>query len=462
MSRLPLRLRVTLGFAVAMALLLGALGAFVLVRFSDRFDESIDEALGTRLVDLANAVRTDPSRLRETSGSALAEPEDGYAQLLNRRGEIVDSTAQLGEQAILSPAQVDEVLDGSAEVTGFERQSLPGIEGPSRGLARRVDVEGRERALVVGVSLGDRDEAASALAYTLAIGGLAALALASLAGYLAAGAALKPVEDIRRRAESISAEELDERLPLPAAEDEIRDLGRTLNTMLDRLAAGIERERSFVDDASHELRTPLALQKTELELALRYAREPEDLRRAIRSAIAEVDRLSRLAEDMLVAARTRGGELSVESEPVDLAELLERIRLRFAARAVDERRRLTVVAPNDLGVLADPVRLGQALSNLVDNALRHGSGEVELSADREMTDGASRVVIRVRDRGEGFPHGFRDRAFERFSQADEARGDSGTGLGLAIVSAIARAHGGSAGADNRPGGGAETWIAIPS
>ena len=140
-------------------------------------------------------------------------------------------------------------------------------------LAAPVDVGGRTVVAVVGSSLGDRDEALGNLARLLLIGGPIALLLASLAGYWMAGAALRPVDAMRRRAAEISASEPGARLPVPEADDELRRLGETLNAMLGRLEEALERERRFVDDASHELRTPLALHKIELELALLHAAE---------------------------------------------------------------------------------------------------------------------------------------------------------------------------------------------
>ena len=120
---------------------------------------------------------------------------------------------------------------------------------------------------------------------------------------------------MRRRAAEISAAEAEQRLPLPPAQDELRRLGETLNRMLDRLQAAVERERAFVDDASHELRTPLALHRTELELALRYGASTDELRRAIASAIEEANRISQLAEDLLVLARADKGALSIDAGP---------------------------------------------------------------------------------------------------------------------------------------------------
>jgi two-component system, OmpR family, sensor kinase len=263
---------------------------------------------------------------------------------------------------------------------------------------------------------------------------------------------------MRRRAAAISASEADERLPVPAARDELRRLGETLNEMLARLEAALERERRFVDDASHELRTPLALHRTELELALRYASSEDELRAAITSAVGEIDRLVQLAEDLLVVARTEGGELALNLEPVASAELLAAISERFRGRAVEAGRPLRVGDGGGLVVKGDRLRLEQALTSLVDNALRHGEGGVRLWAAASN----ERVELHVGDRGPGFPPEFLARAFERFSRADTARARGGIGLGLAIVDTIARAHGGHAAARNDPGGGADVWIEIPS
>ena len=242
---------------------------------------------------------------------------------------------------------------------------------------------------------------------------------------------------MRRKAADVSEDRPGERLPLPPADDEIRRLGETLNAMLARLEAALERERGFVADASHELRTPLASLKTELELALRRDRTPEELRRALRSASEETDRLSRLADDLLVLARSDRGTLPLRIEPVRARELLDGVAAQFRTSGHE----VQVDVPDGLELHGDRLRLEQAVGNLVANAATHGDGAVTVSARQQ--DGA--IELHVEDEGEGLPPGFAERAFERFTRADEARGGGGAGLGLAIVAAIARAHGGRAG-----------------
>ena len=270
-----------------------------------------------------------------------------------------------------------------------------------------------------------------------------------------AGAALRPIEAMRRRAAEISTSSLDERLPVPAANDEVTRLGQTLNAMLTRLEDGLERERRFVADASHELRTPLAMLRTELELALRRARTSEELEQSIRSAAEETDRLSRIADDLLLLARAEQGKLPLQPEPTDLVDVLETVRARFEARAELESRSLSVDVDDSPVARVDRLRLEQALGNLVDNALRHGDGAITITA---ATRNAT-AELHVLDEGAGFPDGFGDKAFEPFSRATPS-GD-GSGLGLAIVATIVNAHHGEVATAARPGGGADVSIRLP-
>jgi signal transduction histidine kinase len=310
--------------------------------------------------------------------------------------------------------------------------------------------------IVVGASREDREESLASLLAVLLTGGPIALLLAALAGYGLASAALRPVAAMRAEAAEISRLGSGTRLPVPAGRDELAQLGGTLNEMLERLERSAERERGFVASASHELRTPLALLKAELELALREGRTPGELRQAIASAAGESDRLVHLAEDLLVLARADEGGLPVRPEALEASDLLAGTARRFEARSSEEGRELRVRAANGLALRADRLRVEQALGNLVDNALRHGEGPVELCAERTERG----VRLHVLDRGSGFDASLDGSAFERFTRGDRARSRGGTGLGLAIVEAIARSHGGRAGNDSREGGGSDVWIEL--
>jgi two-component system, OmpR family, sensor kinase len=449
-SRIPIRLRVTLAFAVVSAVVLAALGYFVYARFDSELSEQIDQSLRSHGDDIAALVARNDLRQK----TSLLGREESFAQVLTTGGQIYATTDQLANHPQLTPAEAARAAQASFIVT---RAHVRSITGQARLLARPAQARGGTFVVVVAASLDDRNESLRNLRTLLFIGGPVALLMASLAGYAVSGRALRPVEAMRRRAAAISAAEPEQRLPLPEADDEIRRLGETLNQMLGRLEAAIERERSFVDDASHELRTPLAMHKTELELALRYAKTPEEMRAAISSAVVEVDRLIQLAEDLLVLARSEEGKLALDLRRVGVGELLGDMRERFSARIAEAGRSLVVEPTDGMTVEGDRLRLDQALTNLVENAIEHGRGEITVRANE--ADGE--VAIHVEDRGPGFAPDFIGRAFERFSRGDPARGGDGTGLGLAIVDAIARAHRGSAHAANREGDGADVWIALP-
>ena len=453
MSRLPIRLRLTLAFAGVMAVVLVAVGAFLYLRLERNLQASIDQGLRSRAGDVSALVRQAGPGSTDAGRAALIEQEESFAQVLDGRGRVVDGTPQLRGRPLLNAA---EVTSARQRTLFLERDSLFEDGEPTRLLATPVSTQGQALVVLVGASTEDNVDALRSLLTLLVIGGAVALALASLAGYGVAAAALRPVEAMRRRAAEIGDADAGQRLPVAGNDDEIARLGETLNAMLDRLETAFDRERTFVADASHELRTPLAILKTELELALRAGRTPQELTAALRSAAEETDRLAQLAEDLLVIARSDRDGLPVRLAPVDAGLLLGRVAERFASRAEAEKRSLEIDAQPGTELTADAVRLEQALGNVVDNALRHGAGPVRLSASAR--DGT--VDLRVCDAGEGFPAEFLDHAFERFTRADEARGRGGAGLGLAIVDAIARAHGGRAWAANSPEG-AQVAIALP-
>jgi two-component system OmpR family sensor kinase len=443
LNALPLRVRLTLAYTVAMAVVLALVGGFLYLHTRSGINRSIDDALALRAHDLAALARAgDPAQALLTAGPPPGQIGD-RAQLLDADGRIVAATAT-ARRPLLSPS----------ELAAARRGRIVHQRGDTvRILAEPVGAAGR-----VVVVAGDRagpEHTLDVLVGALLIGGPLALALAALAGYALASGALRPVETMRARAATISDAEPDARLPLPEAHDEIRRLGETLNAMLDRLADARRRERAFVADASHELRTPLTILRGELELAVAGEPSPEELRRVVESATEETDRLVELAQQLLALARLDDEVLPVDAHPVAVRDLLDGVAAAFAPRAAELERALVVVGSDEVIVRADPTRLRQALDNLVDNALRYGGGTVRLDARAEN----GQVELHVRDEGAGFPPAFLDRAFDRFARS--GRGP-GSGLGLAIVAAIAAAHGGSAHAANAPEGGADVWLVLSS
>jgi signal transduction histidine kinase len=454
-GRISIRVRVAAAFALAMAIVLTGMSWLVYDHLGAELGRSIDNHLHLRALDLAADVETSSSLFAADIATDFGEPGERYAQLIDpNSGRVVRNTPLVGTRPLLGPA---ELRRARANAFFGTRERVPGLDEPSRFLADGVDRGTTAYVLVVGATLGDRQEALESLRRQLLIVVPAALLLATLAGYLLAGYALRPVESMRSRAASISAETAGERLPVPRTRDEIERLGHTLNAMLARLETALQRERDFVADAGHELRTPLALLRTELELALRHAGSPDELREAIRLSSTEVDRLAQLAEHLLLIARSDAGKLALRREPIEIADLMASVESRFEWRAQAAARPLLVDAPRGLVVSGDRIRLEQALGNIVDNALRHGEGAVRLSAT--VVDG--RVEFHVTDDGPGFPSDVAGHAFDRFARADSSRSRGGAGLGLSIVQTIAVAHGGTAHLANTSAAGADVWISLP-
>jgi signal transduction histidine kinase len=444
-NRLPIRVRVTIAFAVAMAAVLAGTGWVLYSQLGSHLALALDRDLQLRAQDLGVLVNGSSRELPKVSGSRFVERGESFAQLLGRTGRVIDATLPLGKSPLLTPAELRAALHRPVYAT---RPQVVGLNEPARLLAMPV----RRGVLVVGATLQNRAETLSSFRYELSIAGPIALFIASLVGYLLAGLSLRQVETMRRRATSISAETTGQRLPVPQTGDELQRLAETLNEMLGRLELALDRERGFVADAGHELRTPLALLRTELELALRQASSPDELRSSLENAVREVDRMSLLAEDLLLIAQSDRGALPLRLETVEVSGLFASLLNRFGSG-----NRLVSSAAPDLVVSGDRLRLEQALGNLVDNALRHGAGTIELSATA--ADGV--VELHVRDGGPGFPPEFLGAAFERFTRADPARSSGGAGLGLSIVSVIAAAHGGAAHAVNTSPRGADVWIELP-
>ena len=440
--RLPIRTRLTLVSAGMMLAVLAVAAAALLFAFRAELARTVDEGLRSR----ASSLLTDPV----SAVSTVSGEDEVFAQYTRDDGTVV--SPGLGGP-LLAPAS----LRGLGGETFFDRDVRSASETvPARLLAVPT---GEGSVLVVGVDVEDQREAVARLAAVVAVGGPVLLLATTAVGWVLAGAALRPVERLRSEAEAISVSEPSRRLPAPRTGDELERLTGTLNGMLDRVHASLDRERRFVDEASHELRTPLGVLQAEVDLALKEPRSREDLVRSLHSIAQETERLRRLTQDLLVLARSDRGRLPVHRAEMDVSEIVGRVADGFADRAASQG-----IALRTSGTYArarvDEDRLRQALANLVDNAIRHTGrgGEIEVRSRRQ--DGRLRVV--VTDTGSGFPPDLLDRAFEPFARADDDRNGDGAGLGLAIVRAVALAHGGTVSIRNLPEGGASVSLDLPA
>ena len=339
---------------------------------------------------------------------------------------------------------------------GRARDDIVTVELPDGEEARLLERDVDGTTVLVARSLDDLSDSSTALAGSLLLAvPLTGVVLAGVVWW-AVGRALRPVEDIRARVDSISASRLDRRVPEPESPREIAQLARTMNAMLGRLHASSEQQRRFIADASHELRSPLARMRAELEVDAAHPASADPAATAA-SVLAETVGMQRLADDLLLLARGDAGALAaLPQDQVDLDDVVEKVarNLRVADRRVDT----TGVRP--VQVLGDRGQLERLVGNVLDNAVRHARHDVSV----DLTDGADGVaVLVVSDDGPGIPPEDRERVFERFTRLDDARaaGSGGAGLGLAIARDIAQRHGGSLRLEDGGSPGARFVLRLP-
>lgn len=417
MTTPPLRLRLVAGFLAAMTLVLVAAGAFVYWRVEYALDRSLNGELKRATTTIAPMVAADGS----VSDPDRAAATGATWQVLNNDADVLARAAQAPTRALLT--KLPEHHTATRDIGTI----LPMNDNtPFR--ARVSQLDGR-RWLVVAVRRDHRDEALRELFVQLASAGLATLVVTGVVGYLLTRSALAPVERYRIRAAEIAAGRQGVRLEVPRRrDDEVTRLGHTLNAMLASQEHALERERQFVQDASHELRTPLAAIKARIQLARGRPRTVEQHERVLEELARDTDRLIGLSSQLLEPEPAIGG---------GVANLSEVVREAAQANPAAEHD-VTLSLGAGLEVGLDPAALARVVTNLLDNALRHGGTPVSVST---RADGQW-AVLSVADAGPGLTADLLARATHRFARAPEARSRPGSGLGLSLVERLVVEAGG--------------------
>jgi heavy metal sensor kinase len=459
-----LRVRLTLWYGTALALVLvvfgGALYAVLARGLRDQIDRSLEEAAAVvvRAVEQHGIGPFLPFEDLAAEFPELAVLDKSF-QIFSPAGKITIQSPNLGRQDIpLSPTALASALNGRAtfESARFrDGSSFRLLSVPIRGNGVLVNI------VQVGTSLRPVEEMLHRLVLVLLVSAPIALAAALVGGWFLADRALRPVEAITQAAERIAAGDLTQRLSVPSALDEIGRLAVTFNDMIARLEASFRQVRQFSADASHELRTPLTVIKGEAELALRRPRLAEDYKLVLESTLEEIDHMTRIVDELMFLSRTDLGEVAIESLPVRLDALVEDIQRQAAVLGQEQGVQVTVGAVVVAVVQGDELRLRELLLNLVDNAVKYSrpGGKVEIALVRERAT----ARLSVMDQGIGIPADEQRRVFDRFYRTDAARAHAkkGTGLGLSICKWIAEAHHGRIEVQSQVGEGSRFTVVLP-
>jgi signal transduction histidine kinase len=384
---------------------------------------TLHRSLVTHVDDVADVQAADVAGLA-AQGSlppALTRASDDgtVTQVVDAHGQVVAATAGVRE-----PLPVAGFRAGTRTI------------GEQRVVARPARTPTGPVTVYVATSLEPVDDAVSRLGRALALGGPLLVLFVGLTTWVVVGRALRPVELIRAQVAEISDRSLGRRVPVPSVNDEIRRLATTMNTMLGRVEAGVDRQRRFVADASHELQTPLASFRTDLEVALAHP-EVTDWPTTGGDLLATSSAMERLVHDLLYLARADGAAATPTS-PVDVDDVvLEEVHaLRARGRVPVDTAQVSAAA-----VVGRRDDLARVVRNLLDNADRHAATCVSLALSTK----GDEVALVVADDGPGIPLADRERVFERFTRLDDARARAtgGSGLGLAIAREVVEAHGGT-------------------
>ena len=455
--RLPIRARMTAWYVILLAAIIVAVGAFLVLRLRSDLTEAVDRTLHPAAAQIADGYRAEGAPEAVDVARSVLTGERPAAQILDPSGRVAVSVGDpVARTPMLTRADAAAVLRGGELTRTVE---LGRADQRFRLVARPTSRRGQRQVAVAAESMGSVDRSVRRVLVLLLIAGPAALLATALGGWWLARRALRPIDRMTARAAAIDLDRIDDRLVVPDTGDEVAHLATTLNAMLDRIGQGIEEQHRLVADASHELRTPLAAMRSEIDVSLRADDLPPAARAVLESAREEVDRMTRTVDDLLVLASLDEGRLELLAEPLDLHDVVAHAVASLDTLAHTRGVSLSVDGPAAMAV-GDADRLGHAVRNLVENAIKFSPEGGEVVATTWAADGE--VGVTVRDQGPGVAPEVRERIFDRFFRADPARTRStgGGGLGLAISREIAVAHAGRVWVDDAGARGSAFSLAV--
>lgn len=461
-----IRFKLTLWYIIILGLILTCFSTFLYFTLSRSLYHGIDVKIKS-IAEVIASSSTNPyshysfSTLdRMLEDSLGLKPVTKFIQVLDESGRIGRKSENL--QHFQLPISLRTLKNASQGKVTFETTKAFG-KYPLRMVT--VPVIRRRRIInivQVATSLEEVEDALRTLWLILWITVPSALVVASLGGLFLANKALRPVDEITKTARLITSKSLDQRIKLRKTKDEIGRLAETFNDMISRLDRSFKQIRQFSANASHELRTPLTILKGEIEVGLRKRRRLEEYRKILTSNLEEINHMGRIVDDLLFLSKADMGEVQLQREPVDLAQLVSEVHAQATMIAKSKGIHAHMSNDGDVAVIGDRLRLRELLLNLVDNAVKYtpDGGEMRISLERN----DHQVTLRVIDTGIGIAPQDQPHIFDRFFRVDKARSREagGSGLGLSICKWIVEAHGGEISVESELGKGSTFTVTLPS
>jgi len=463
-----IKFKLTLWYVVILGIILSAFSFFLYFTLADSLYKGLDTKIKT-MAEIVVSSANNPFG----AGPSIADldrimterfgvrPLGRFIQILDESGKVGDSSTNLRDAQI--PISVQTLKAASKGQTTFETVQVMG-KYPLRVVTMPILVDTRMVGIVqIGSSLEGVEEALHQLLLILLIAVPTALLFASAGGLFLANKALKPVVEITQIARRIGSGDLSQRIRIKRVNDELGRLASTFNEMIAKLEGSFRQVKRFTADASHELKTPLTILRGEVEVGLKKKRALKEYQRILVSNLEEINRMSRIVDDLLTLSRADMGELTMEREEMELSSLAHEVWEDLQILARQKGVQLKFMGDGATKVEGDPLFLRQLILNLTENGLKYTppGGEVELKVEGDCDHKVVRIL--VSDTGVGIAPKDQKRVFDRFFRADKARSreTGGTGLGLSICQWIAHAHEGQIAVRSTVGMGSTFTVTLP-
>ncbi len=463
-----IKFKMTLWYAAILGIILSCFSLFLYVTLADSLYKGVDNKIRTMAEIVASTVRSPLG-----AGTSMADldqvmtehfgikPLGRFIQILDESGRIGDRSTTLRDVEI--PISVRTMKAASKGIITFETVQVMGKYSLRVVTMPIMEDEKMAGIVQVGSSLEGVEETLHQLLLLLLIAVPALLLVASAGGLFLANKALRPVDAITQIARRIGSGDLSQRIRIKRVNDELGRLASTFNEMIAKLEKSFRQVKRFTADASHELKTPLTILRGEVEVGLKKKRGLKEYQQILASNLEEINRMSRIVEDLLTLSRADMGELTMEREEIALSALARKVWQDLQLLAKKKRIQLKFMDNGFTGVEGDPLFLRQLILNLTENGLKYtrAGGEVVVRVKGDRDQGVVRLL--VSDTGVGIPQKDLKRIFDRFYRVDKARSreTGGTGLGLSICQWIVQAHEGQIAVESKVGKGSTFTVTLP-